>query len=148
MFVQSWKKTSGKICQRHIINYPAILSMVSLLVYLSRQMTRLQEPARHASEPVSQASEPARQASEPASQASKALRPAWLALRPDWLGLRPAWLALGPSRGGRKYGRMNERTDGRMDGCTENLPILQDFVPCCPKRWKKEDENPLMANVL
>ena len=58
-----------------------------------------------------------------------ALRPAWLALRPDWLVLRPACLALGPSRGG--------RTNGRTDERTENLPILQDFVPYrdrCPKR--------------
>ena len=68
------------------------------------------------------------QASEPLRPGWLALRPAWLALRPDWLGLRPAWLALGPSRGG--------WTDGRTDRRTENLPILQDFVPYwgrCPK---------------
>ena len=56
-----------------------------------------------------------------------------LALRPDWLGLRPAWLALGPSRGGHTYGH----TDVCTYGWTENLPILQDFVPyrgCCPKK--------------
>ena len=34
---------------------------------------------------------------------------------PGWLGLRPGWMAQGG----------DERTDGR----TENLPILQDFIP-------------------
>ena len=82
------------------------------------------------------------------------MRPGWLALRPDWLGLRPAWLALGPSRGERMDGRMDGRKDGRMDGWmdgwtdgrtvgwtdvrTENLPILQDFVPY-RGRWPKMD---------
>merc|ERR1712212_562507 len=45
-----------------------------------------------------------------------------------WLGLRPGWLGL---RSGR-LGQMGGWTNGR----TENLPILQDFVPYrghCPK---------------
>ena len=95
--------------------------------------------ASQASEPASQASEPANQASEPASQASEALRPAWLALRPDWLGLRPAWLALGPSRGG-----TDGRTDVRTYVRTENLPILQDFVPYwdrCPATAQLQPKN-------
>ena len=53
-----------------------------------------------------------------------ALRPGWLGLRPAWQGLRPAWLAIGPPRG------------EWMDEWTENLPILQDFIPYrgrCPK---------------
>ena len=41
-------------------------------------------------------------------------RPGWLGLRPGWLGLRPGWQA-----------QRGEWTDER----TENLPILQDFVP-------------------
>ena len=49
--------------------------------------------------------------------------PAWLALRPDLLGLRPACLTLGPSR--EKVGQ----ADGRTYRRTDNLPILQDFVP-------------------
>ena len=40
---------------------------------------------------------------------------AWLA---GWLGLRPGWMAQG-----------GEQTDGRTNVRTENLPILQDFVP-------------------
>ena len=41
---------------------------------------------------------------------------AWLAgPQPGWLGLRPGWMA--------------QRGNGRTDECTENLPILQDFVP-------------------
>ena len=58
------------------------------------------------------------------------LRPGWLGLRPGWLGLRPGWMA---QRGERTY----VRTDGRTDVRTENLPILQDFVPYrghCPKK--------------
>ena len=57
------------------------------------------------------------------------LRPGWLGLRPGWLGLRPGWMA---QRGG--------RTDVRTYERTENLPILQDFVPYrgrCPKKKKK-----------
>ena len=51
------------------------------------------------------------------SQPTSGFRPGWLGLRPGWLGLRPGWMA----QGGGTYGRTNERT--------ENLPILQDFVP-------------------
>ena len=56
-------------------------------------------------------------------------------MRPDWLGLRPAWQALGPSRGG---------TDGRTNERTENLPILQDFVPYrgrCPATAQLQPKN-------
>ena len=59
------------------------------------------------------------------------LRPSWLGLRPGWLGLRPGWMAQG---GG---------TDGRTNGRTENLPILQDFVPYrgrCPASPMKTKE--------
>ena len=55
------------------------------------------------------------------------------------MALRPAWLAFGPLRGG---------TDGRMDGRTneqtENLPILQDFVPYrgrCPATAQLQPKN-------
>ena len=108
---------------------------------------RAQEQARQALDPSSQASEPAKQASEPLRPgwlalrpACLALKPAWLALRPDWLGLRPAWLALGPSRGGWTDGR----TYGWMYGQTENLPILQDFIPyqgCCPATAQLQPKN-------
>ena len=53
----------------------------------------------------------------------------WLGLRPGWLGLRPGWMA-----------QRGERTDGRTDERTENLPILQDFVPYrgrCPASQRK-----------
>ena len=67
----------------------------------------------------------------------------WLGLRPGWLGLRPGRLALRPGwmaqRGGQTYERTIVRTDGRTDGWTENLPILQDFVPYqgrCPATAK------------
>ena len=48
----------------------------------------------------------------------------------EWLGLRPGWMA---QRGGRTdertYGQTNEQTNEQTSGRTENLPILQDFVP-------------------
>ena len=55
-------------------------------------------------------------------------------LRPSQLGLRPSQPGLKPEVGwlGGTYKRTNERT--------ENLPILQDFVPYrgrCPKREGK-----------
>ena len=59
------------------------------------------------------------------------LRPGWLGLRPGWRGLRPGWLGLRP-------GWLAQR--GGTDERTENLPILQDFVPYrgrCPKREKE-----------
>ena len=59
-------------------------------------------------------------ASQPGSQAS-GFRHGWLGLRPGWLGLRAGMMA---QRGGTD-GRTDERTNER----TENLPILQDFVP-------------------
>ena len=43
----------------------------------------------------------------------------------DWLGLRPGWMAQMGGGGG----RTNEWTNKRTDKRTENLPILQDFVP-------------------
>ena len=68
--------------------------------------------------PASQAWGPA---SQPASQA--------LAFRPGWLGLRPGCMA-----------QQGKWTDGRTNGWTENLPILQDCpisrpLPCFPP-WK------------
>ena len=45
-----------------------------------------------------------------------------LGLRHGWLGLRPGWLA-GPEGG------TDRQTDKQTNGQTENLPILQDFVP-------------------
>ena len=63
------------------------------------------------------------------------VRLSWLAgPQPGWLGLRPGWLA---QRGGRTDGRTNERT--------ENLPILQDFVPYrgrCPKSGYRLTDRP------
>ena len=56
-------------------------------------------------------SQPGLRPSQPASQVS-GFRDGWLGLRPGLLGLRPGWIA---QRGGTD-GRMNERTDGRMDG--------------------------------
>ena len=73
-------------------------------------------------------SQPDLRPSQPASQAS-GFRPGWLGLRPGWLGLRPGWMA---QRGEWTDGQTDEQTDGQ----TENLPILQDFVPYrgrCPK---------------
>ena len=50
---------------------------------------------------------------------------------------------------------MDERTDGRMDGRTENLPILKDFVPYqgrCPaspmKTKEKEEQGKGTADHL
>ena len=43
-------------------------------------------------------------------------------------------------RGERTDGRTDGQTDGRMDVRTENLPILQDFVPYrgrCPASQRK-----------
>ena len=42
----------------------------------------------------------------------------WLGLRPGRLGLRPDWMA-----------QRGEWTDKLTNGRTENLPILQNFVP-------------------
>ena len=70
----------------------------------------------------------ARHEAQRASQAS-GFRPGWLGLRPGWLGLRLGWMA-----------QRGERMDGQMNG-TENLYILQDFVPYpghCPKRFIKK----------
>ena len=74
---------------------------------------RVQEPARQALDPASQASEPARQVSEPASQASEP------ASQPD---VRTIQLGLRANQPDNSQG-------GRKDGGTENLPILQDFLP-------------------
>ena len=52
-----------------------------------------------------------------------------LAIQPGWLAGPQAWLD-GPEGG-------DVRTYGRTNGRTENLPILQDFVPYrgrCPKK--------------
>ena len=57
------------------------------------------------------------------------LMPGWLGLRPGWLGLRPGWLGLRPGWMAQRGGRTNERMNKRTNGQTENLPILQDFVP-------------------
>ena len=65
--------------------------------------------------------EPAGRGSEPAG---RALEPAGRALKPVRRTSEP---------GGRPQGG----TNGRTNGWTENLPILQDFVPYrgrCPKR--------------
>ena len=57
---------------------------------------------------------------QPGSQVS-GFRPFWLGLRPGWLGFRPAWLGLRP-------GWMAQRGEW-TNRLTENVPILQDFVP-------------------
>ena len=60
----------------------------------------------------------------------------WLAGPQAWLAGPQAWLD-GPEGGDRQTGgQMDGWTYGRTDVHTENLPILQDFVPyrgCCPK---------------
>ena len=83
------------------------------------------QPASPEAQPASPEAQPARSEAQPASQAS--------GFRPGWLGLRPGWMA---QRGERTY----VRTDGRTDVRTENLPILQDFVPFrgrCPASQRK-----------
>ena len=69
------------------------------------------QPARPEAQPARPEAQPARSEAQPASQPSLRLQ-AWLAGPQAWLD--------GPEGG----------MDGRTDGQTENLPILQDFVPC------------------
>ena len=52
----------------------------------------------------------------------------WLAGPQAWLAGPQAWLD-GPEGGGRTNGRTDGRTDEQTYERTENLPILQDFVP-------------------
>ena len=94
-------------------------------------------PANQAWAPVSQAQGPASHPWSLRLAGWLGLRPGWLGLRPGWLGLRPGWLGLRPGwMAQRGDVRTNERTNERMYKWTENLPILQDFVPYrgrCPK---------------
>ena len=59
----------------------------------------------------------------------RSFRPGWLGLRPGWLGLKPGWLGLSPGWMAQREERMDVWTDERTNRRTENLPILQDFVP-------------------
>ena len=76
--------------------------------------------------PPSLAGRPSDQAGRPSDQAG---RPSDLA--GSWIGLRPGWESLKASQ---------EERNGCTDGRTENLPILQDFVPNrgrCPASTKE-----------
>jgi len=88
------------------------------------------QPGLRPSQPGLRPSQPGLRPSQPASQPASGFRDGWLGLRPGWLSLRPGWIA---QRGVVcTYGRTKER----MNKQTENLPILQDFVPYwgrCPK---------------
>ena len=80
-------------------------------------------PARPEAQPARPEAQPARPEAQPASPEAQAwVRPGWLGFRPGWLGLRPGWLSLRP-------GWMALRGDGRTNKRTENLPIIQDFIP-------------------
>ena len=105
-------------------------------VCLSDPPSRAQEPARQALDPARQASEPVRQASEPTKQTSE---PAGQASEPASQASEPATQVSEALEGG------NGRMDGRMDERrTENLPILQDFVPYrgrCPATVQLQPKN-------
>ena len=70
-------------------------------------------PARPEAQPARPEAQPARSKAKPGIQVS-GFRPGWLGFRPAWLGLRPGWMA--------QRGEWTNRL-------TENVPILQDFVP-------------------
>ena len=71
------------------------------------------QPARPEAQSAMPEAQPGRYETQPASQASS-FRHGWMGLGPGWLCLRPGWMA-----------QRGERTDRQ----TENLPILQEFVP-------------------
>ena len=103
-------------------DFPSVRSFVRSFVrtYVCPSVPPLGHPAGPEAQPARPEAQPARPEAQPASQPTSGFRPGWLGLRPGWMAQRGDV-------------RTNERTNVR----TENLPILQDFIPYrgrCPKR--------------